>query len=232
MPDGGTPPARSADARPVRKRPRHAIRVAFHRLDRLTLRRAAYSVATLWFNGLFYRRTLGGRYGRGLVHAPQEVRVAKTTPFEEHGLIDDVRAAAHPLDGGLASTHELFFPRQRLVTWDRDDGQAVSVQLREETLLVLDPPLFYPVEHGIRAHRSPQVPVDRGSFQMCKVSALQRTDDIAGGVHQLGIDPLHWLPLLHSRSPSHELGCAMSQTELIAATTRRPPGWSMLRRAA
>ena len=73
MPDGGAVPARSADTRPARRRPRHSIRLALHRLDRLTLRRVAYSVATIWFNGLFYRRTLGGRYGRGLVHAPQEV---------------------------------------------------------------------------------------------------------------------------------------------------------------
>ena len=73
MPDGSAVPARSSDARPVRRRPRHAIRLVLHRLDRLTLRRIAYSVATIWFNGLFYRRTLGGRYGRGLAHAPQEV---------------------------------------------------------------------------------------------------------------------------------------------------------------
>lgn len=73
MPDGGTPPARSADARPVRKAPRNPMRLALYRLDRLTLRRIAYSVATIWFAGLFYRRTLGGRYGRGLAHAPREV---------------------------------------------------------------------------------------------------------------------------------------------------------------
>ena len=73
MPDGSTVPARSADTRPVRRRPRHAIRLVFHRLDRLTLRRIVYSLATIWFNGLFYRRTLGGRYGSGLAHAPQEV---------------------------------------------------------------------------------------------------------------------------------------------------------------
>ena len=73
MPDGGSISARSAGARPVRKRPRNSIRLAFHRLDRLTFKRFAYSVATIWFNGLFYRRTLGGRYGRGLAYAPQEV---------------------------------------------------------------------------------------------------------------------------------------------------------------
>ena len=73
MPDGGAVPARPADTRPVRRWPRHAVRLALYRLDRLTLRRFVYSVATIWFNGLLYRRTLGGRYGRGLAHAPQEV---------------------------------------------------------------------------------------------------------------------------------------------------------------
>lgn len=73
MPDGSTAPARSADAGPVRRLPRNPIRLALYRLDRLSVRRVAYAVATLWFNGLFYRRTLGGRYGRGLAHAPQEV---------------------------------------------------------------------------------------------------------------------------------------------------------------
>ena len=73
MPDGSAVPVRSSDTRPVRRRPRHAIRLVLHRLDRLTLRRIVYSLATVWFSGLFYRRTLGGRYGRGLAHAPQEV---------------------------------------------------------------------------------------------------------------------------------------------------------------
>ena len=73
MPDGSAAPARSADAGPVRRLPRNPIRLALYRLDRLSVRRVAYAVATLWFNGLFYRRTLGGRYGRGLAHAPQEV---------------------------------------------------------------------------------------------------------------------------------------------------------------
>ena len=43
MPDGGTAPARSADARPVRRLPRNPIRLVLYRLDRLTLRRVAYS---------------------------------------------------------------------------------------------------------------------------------------------------------------------------------------------
>ena len=73
MPDGGAVAARPAGARPVRRRRRNPIRLALHRLERLTFRRVAYSLATIWFNGLFYRRTLGGRYGKGLVYVPQEV---------------------------------------------------------------------------------------------------------------------------------------------------------------
>ncbi len=38
---------------------------------RLTARRLAYLAATAWFNGLFYRRTLGGRVARGLGFAPR-----------------------------------------------------------------------------------------------------------------------------------------------------------------
>lgn len=41
-------------------------------MARLTARRVAYAAATAWFNGLFYRRTLGGRRARGLVFAPQD----------------------------------------------------------------------------------------------------------------------------------------------------------------
>lgn len=73
MPDGGAAPARPAGARPVRGQRRNPVRLALYRLERLTFRRVVYSLATIWFNGLFYRRTLGGRYGRGLVYAPQEV---------------------------------------------------------------------------------------------------------------------------------------------------------------
>ncbi len=72
MPDGGTAAARPAGARPVRRRRRNPVRLALHRLERLTFRRVVYSLATIWFNGLFYRRTLGGRYGKGLAHAPQD----------------------------------------------------------------------------------------------------------------------------------------------------------------
>ena len=50
-----------AGARPVRGRRRNPVRLALHRLERLTFRRVAYSLATIWFNGLFYRRTPGGR---------------------------------------------------------------------------------------------------------------------------------------------------------------------------
>ena len=52
-----------------------------------------------------------------------------------------------------------------------------------------------PIENGVSAHRSPEVAVDRGSFQMREVPALQRPDDIGGGVYELGIDPLHSLPM-------------------------------------
>ena len=72
MPDGGAAAARTAGARPVRGRRRNPVRLALHRLERLTVRRVIYSLATVWFNGLFYRRTLGGRYGKGLAHAPRE----------------------------------------------------------------------------------------------------------------------------------------------------------------
>ena len=73
MPDGGAAPARPAGARPVRRGKRNPVRLALHRLERLTFRRALYALATIWFNGLLYRRTLGGRYGKGLTYAPQEV---------------------------------------------------------------------------------------------------------------------------------------------------------------
>ncbi len=72
MPDGGAVPVRAA-VRPVRKRPRQRLQVARHRLARMTTRRIAYALATIWFNGFFYRRTLGGRYGQGLDYAPGEV---------------------------------------------------------------------------------------------------------------------------------------------------------------
>ena len=73
MPDGGAVAARPAGARPVRRRWRNPVRLALLRLERLTFRQVVYSLATIWFSGLFYRRTLGGRYGKGLSHAPQEV---------------------------------------------------------------------------------------------------------------------------------------------------------------
>ena len=73
MPDGGAVSARPAGAQPVRRRRRNPVRLALLRLERLTFRQVVYSLATIWFNGLFYRRTLGGRYGKGLSHAPQEV---------------------------------------------------------------------------------------------------------------------------------------------------------------
>ena len=80
-----------------------------------------------------------------LRHAPQKVRVAETTPFEEHGLVDHVRALAHRRDRGLASAHEPLRPRQRLVTRNLDDAQAVSSQFREKALLVLESTVRYPV---------------------------------------------------------------------------------------
>ncbi len=52
--------------------PVQAIVLARYGLRRLTVRRLAYAGAALWFNGLFYRRTLGGRRARGLAFAPQE----------------------------------------------------------------------------------------------------------------------------------------------------------------
>ena len=72
MPDGAAAAARPAAARPVRRVRRNPVRLALHRLERLTFRRVLYSLATIWFNGLLYRRTLGGRYGKGLTYAPQE----------------------------------------------------------------------------------------------------------------------------------------------------------------
>ncbi len=55
-----------------RVRPMQAINIARYAMHRLTPRRLAYAGAMLWFNGLFYHHTLGGRRARGLTFAPQE----------------------------------------------------------------------------------------------------------------------------------------------------------------
>ena len=57
---------------PAGRRPIEAIGLARRALRRLTLRRLAYAGATLWFNGLFYRRTLGGQRAHGLAFAPRD----------------------------------------------------------------------------------------------------------------------------------------------------------------
>ena len=52
--------------------PLQALHRARFALRQLTPRRLAYMAAMLWFNGVFYHRTLGGRRSRGLAFAPQE----------------------------------------------------------------------------------------------------------------------------------------------------------------
>ena len=135
------------------------------------------------------------------LHTLQEVRVAEAPPIKQHCLIDDVGAIAHRLEGGLATPRNLGRPRQRLLARNLDDGQAVSAQLCEKALLVLDPALRDPVENGVRTHWSLEMAVDCSSFEMHEVSALQCRDNVGCGVDQPAIDVLHLFDLKTSRRP-------------------------------
>lgn len=74
MPDTGALTARreASAAEADGGGPLQALHRAHYALRQLTPRRLAYTGAKLWFNGVFYHRTLGGRRSRGLTFVPQE----------------------------------------------------------------------------------------------------------------------------------------------------------------
>ena len=132
----------------------------------------------------------------GLLHPPQEVRVAEATPVEEHRLVDDVGAGAYRRQSLVAPADAALLVGQILVPLDLDDREPVAVKGLQEALLVLHAPPGDAVQDRVGANGSRELAPRGRALEVSEVRTFEVRDEVRRGVHETRVDSLH-RPMLY-----------------------------------